>query len=564
MNDTKGQDPQDHPAQDRPEGAPPKDAASARAQAKRQGGDGDDAEDTAHRDPESGDAPEVTGKEKTGKGKTGKGKTEQEKPAQEHVTPSSHVTYPTPPTEPPRQKAMMRRMEYMLAGLLVLFLFWSISLAKVVVLPIMLGLLIALTLSPLVRWLGKFRVPPGVAAVVIIFSIGLGMAYGIYMMRYPAQMLIQQAPEIQQELRVKLWDIAQNVERMKQAGEKMQELAAGGGGDSAQETKVVVNDGSMLQTALASLAGTGSALIIAMLLAMFLLASGNMFQHKLIESFPDFGNKRRARRISRDIERQISRYLAAITVINAGLGIAIGATLHFLGMPYGLLWGVAAFALNYLPYLGGMLGTAIAGAVALVSFDSVGHALLVPISYMTLTSIEGQMITPYLVGRHLRLNAAAVFVAVIFWAWLWGVAGALMAVPFLVFLKVLCDNIPGLFVIALFQDGETRTAARARKTAARRKVVPRPRGMQAAVSRGLNAAASIPPRLPGRRRARPAGDASGTADHAARQTGPDGPTTSPQGPGQAPHSDTATAARPLSGTMSGPASGTLPRPNPIK
>ncbi|WP_226941662.1 AI-2E family transporter [Pseudooceanicola spongiae] len=473
---------------------------------------------------------------------------EQSKDAEPPRPVPSNVTYPTPPTEPPRPDAMMRRMEYMLAALLVLFLFWSISLAKVVMLPLVLGLLIALTLAPLVRWLGKLGIPAGVAAVLIIFSIGSAMAYGIYMMRYPAQMLIQQAPEIQQELRIKLWDIAQNVERMQKASEQMQELA---GGSADQATQVVVNDGSMLQTALASLAGTGSALIIAMLLAMFLLASGNMFQHKLVESFPDFGNKRRARRISRDVERQISRYLGAITVINAGLGIAIGATLHLLGMPYGLLWGVAAFALNYLPYLGGMLGTAVAGAVALVTFDSVGHALLVPISYMTLTSIEGQMITPYLVGRHLRLNAAAVFVAVIFWAWLWGVAGALMAVPFLVFLKVLCDNIPGLYVIALFLDGETRSAARERKIALRRKHSPRRRGVQAALSAGLNAAASIPPRLPGRRRRK-----------AAEQAAPKDDSSSQAGHGA--YAGAPTVARPLSGPMSGPASGTLPRPDPMK
>ncbi|QPM91867.1 AI-2E family transporter [Pseudooceanicola algae] len=382
-----------------------------------------------------------------------------------------------------RPAALLRnlhRIEYLLAGLLILFTFWSISLAKVIVLPIVLGLLIALTLAPFVRWLRRLGLPSHIAAILIIVSIGSGMAYGLYMLRLPVQMLIQQAPEIQQELRLKLWSVGQKIERVREASEQMQALTGGEAeaGDDEQTT-VVVREGSVLQTALASAAGTGSALVIALLLALFLLSSGDMFQRKLVEAMPDFARKRRALRISRVVERQISRYLAAITVINAGLGISIGVTLHVLGMPYGLFWGVAAFLLNYLPYLGGMLGTVVAGAVALVTFDSFGQAMLVPAAYLFLTSIEGQLITPILVGRHLRLNTAAVFIAVIFWAWLWGVAGALLAVPFLVFLKVVCDHIPALRIIGSFLEGSEDANLR-RKISRRRKRARRRRGQSSA------------------------------------------------------------------------------------
>lgn len=348
--------------------------------------------------------------------------------------------------------SVLHRIEYLLAGLLVLFIFWSISLAKVVLLPLVLGFLIALTLSPLVRALGKIGVPAPVSAIALVVTIGLGSAMSIYMLTGPASALMAEVPQIQVELRQKMAVVQDKIRPLREAGEQMQEMASGG--NSGQEGDKVIVDGPGIVARIASsAAGTGTVIFVALILAMFLLSAGDMYQHKLVEAFPRFGDKKRALRISHDIERQISRYLAAITVINALLGIAVGVTLHLIGMPYPHLWGVAAFLLNYLPFLGAMIGTAAVAAVALVTFDTIGEAMLAPLGYLFLTSIEGQMLTPWLVGRHLKLNAAAVFVAVVFWAWIWGVAGALMAVPFLVFLKVVCDNVPPLRVLGLFLSG---------------------------------------------------------------------------------------------------------------
>ncbi|WP_239520585.1 AI-2E family transporter [Pseudooceanicola aestuarii] len=349
--------------------------------------------------------------------------------------------------------ASLHRIEYLLGGLLVLFFFWSISLAKVVMLPIVLGFLIALTLSAPTRWIAKRGVPVGVTAVVLIGAIGLSTVTGLYMLRGPAEQLMRSIPAMQDDLREKLGSLATQVKQVREASEQMEDMA-GGGADA--KTTVVMDRASIVDTAISSLAGTGTALVIALILAMFLLASGDMFQRKLVQSFPRIGDKKRALRITHDVERQISRYLAAITVINAALGLAVGVSMYLLDMPYAHIWGVAAFLLNYLPYLGAMVGAVAVAAVAMVTFATLGQALVVPLVYLILTSIEGQMVTPWLVGRHLRLNAAAIFVAVIFWAWLWGVAGALMAVPFLVFVKVICDYVPGLKAIGLFLDGETR------------------------------------------------------------------------------------------------------------
>ncbi len=353
------------------------------------------------------------------------------------------------------ERSGLSRVEYLLSGIFILLLFWSISLAEVVIMPIVLGFLIALTLSPVVRSLGRMGVPAPVSAIVLVFAFGLFAGTSVYFLSGPAGDLMDEVPRIRFELREKMDSVKDHIEKVQQASEDMQNFASGGdeGAADGQQRVVVNDDPGILTQALSSLAGLGSSLLIALILSMFLLAAGDMYQRKMVEALPTLTDKKRALRISNDIERQISRYLGAITVINASLGLAVGSVLYLLGMPYAYLWGAAAFLLNYLPYIGALTGVILCAAVSLVTFDTLGDALIPPLAYLGLTTLEGQMLTPMLVGRHLKLNAAVVFIAVVFWAWIWGVAGALMAVPFLVFLKVVCDNVPSLEVFGSFLSG---------------------------------------------------------------------------------------------------------------
>jgi predicted PurR-regulated permease PerM len=151
-----------------------------------------------------------------------------------------------------------------------------------------------------------------------------------------------------------------------------------------------------------------------------------------------------------DIERKVSRYLLTITLINAGLGIVITIALAVIGLDYAYIWGSAAFLLNFVPFVGALVGTAMVAAYAIVSFDSVSYAFLAPAAYLLLTVVEGQFVTPTLVGRRLEMNTVAVFLTVVLWGWLWGVPGALVAVPFLVVFKVICENFEGLETMANF------------------------------------------------------------------------------------------------------------------
>jgi predicted PurR-regulated permease PerM len=159
---------------------------------------------------------------------------------------------------------------------------------------------------------------------------------------------------------------------------------------------------------------------------------------------PRLSDKRRVVEIARETEDDISYYLLTISLINGALGVAIGTAMYLLGMPNPILWGVMGGIFNFVPFLGAVTGIGIVALVALLTFDQFWPILLPPLSYLVLTSFEAQFITPALLARRLTLNPVAVFLALIVWTWLWGVAGALLAVPLLATLKICCDHIEPL------------------------------------------------------------------------------------------------------------------------
>jgi len=185
----------------------------------------------------------------------------------------------------------------------------------------------------------------------------------------------------------------------------------------------------------------------------FMIASGDMFYEKIVAVSSTFGEKRRAIGIVYDIERKISRYFLTITVINAGLGLCVGLALGLLGMPNPALFGVMAFALNFIPFFGALVGMALTFAIGIVSFDTVGAAALATGTYLALTSIESQFVTPFSVGRSLKLNPVAVFVAVAFWGWAWSVGGMFVAVPVLIVARAFAEKVEGLHGLGVFLSG---------------------------------------------------------------------------------------------------------------
>lgn len=343
-------------------------------------------------------------------------------------------------SEAPSQAAALelKRIRKIAMAILFLLLAMVAYFAKDLLLPLVLGVLVFLILSPVARTLVRVGIPAPITAFLLIGALAAGAAVAVTSLALPVGQFMDDAPSIGREVRVKLSGVLQSLEAVSEASKEVEDMANGASGEQVE--RVVIEQPGLLSSAVSNLASAGSSFVAALILALFLLASGDMFLRKTLDVLPRLEDKKKALRIVRDIELQISRYLASITAINAALGVAVGLAMWVLGMPTPLLWGVAAFILNFLPFIGALIGAGLAAAVAIVTFDSLPYAALAPTAYLMLSSIEGQMITPMLVGRRLELNTIAVLIAVAFWIWMWGVIGALMAVPLLVLFKVICDN----------------------------------------------------------------------------------------------------------------------------
>jgi predicted PurR-regulated permease PerM len=179
-------------------------------------------------------------------------------------------------------------------------------------------------------------------------------------------------------------------------------------------------------------------------LVYFLLASGDLFLKKMVHVMPRLRDKRAVVAVARGIEQSISAYLFGFTVNNAILGCAVTAALYYLDMPNPALWGALAALLNFIPYAGALITAFILALASMATFDDVSRAMTVTGTFMVMTSLEGTLMQPIILGRRLELNPVAILVSVVIWGWLWGIPGALLAVPLLAFMKTVFDAVEPL------------------------------------------------------------------------------------------------------------------------
>ena len=351
-------------------------------------------------------------------------------------------------TEPDEVQLASPVPRWAIIGIFLMLLVASFAYAQVFLTPIILAFILAFVFSPARRALERLGLPAGAGAGAIMAGILVVLGVIVILLAQPVRQWAADAPEIGAQLEERVRDIRasfgadEDGASIQDVVEKVGEAAAPAG--DAEVTEVVVKEPSALSAIAATAPAIAVQLILTLVLLFFILASGDMFYEKMVHVIPRFRDKRRAIRIAREIERKISHYLLTITIINAGLGLAIGLTLWALGMPDPLLFGVAAMLLNYIPYVGAMIGAGLTLIVGLLTFPETGQAIAPALAYYGLTSFEGQFVTPYFVGRNLKLNTVVVFIAVAFWAWLWSVVGMLLAVPLLVMIRVFCEHIPSL------------------------------------------------------------------------------------------------------------------------
>lgn len=338
--------------------------------------------------------------------------------------------------------AMSKPVQFSIIGSFMILLLCAFYYAQNLLLPIVVAFLSALVLSPIVRTLKRSGIHESISAflLVVLFAGVFGLT--VYSLSGPISQWIEEAPRIGQELRTKLKTLRRPMEQIDAAQKQLEDATQGTTDPRVQE--VAVREPGLLSKVAQGVPNIFAGAAVTFVLLLFLLASGDMFYEKLVRVLPTLTDRKRGLRIAYDIEREVSRYLLTITIINFALGAVIGAGLFVLGMPNPILWGLIAALLNFVPYIGAITGMAVVSVVAMVSFPTVGHALLAPAFYMFCSAIEGQFITPALVGRRLQINAIAVFLAIVFWGWIWGVIGVFVAVPMLIVVKVFCRHIESL------------------------------------------------------------------------------------------------------------------------
>jgi predicted PurR-regulated permease PerM len=363
-----------------------------------------------------------------------------------------------PDNDPPRLPSLRDLLSsgvgirsFAITVLMLLAVFYTLHFAKAVILPIVLAVMVSMLLAPLVRLMShKLRIPMGIGAGLVLLALLGATVVAASFVVEPATAWIKTVPERIPELKYRLTSLQKPLEKVREATQQVEEMA-----NMSDERTVKVQEKTLLSIAMAQTPAFLANLGVMFILLYFMLASGDVFLRKLVRMIPSFQDKRRAVEIAREIEDRISRYLRAVTVINLGLGVAVGLAAYLIGLENYILWGVIAFVLNYIPYLGALVGIAAALLVSLMSFESLGYALVMPAAYLALNTIEGNFVTPYVVGRILTLNTVMVFIFLMFWGWIWGVAGALLAVPILAVFKIVCDHIKPLAPIGEFVGGET-------------------------------------------------------------------------------------------------------------
>jgi len=332
----------------------------------------------------------------------------------------------------------------LLVGLMSLAVVYTLSVAQKFLIPVALSFLLSLVLAPVVRWLEQLHVPRPAGAGAIVLVMVAGFSYGVSGSVAPVSNWVENAPRVLRQLELKIYPIKKTVEVVSETAEQVDRIAS-----VNPKPTVQVSELSFREVLYANTQGLVTGTVMVTFLLFFLLSWGRIVLFRIARLLHEHGARHQFLALSAILEGEVSKYLATIALINFCLGIIVAAVLFAFGMPNPLLWGAAAALFNFIPYLGGMTTAVLLGATALLTFDGFAVPALVVASFIGLTIIEGQIVTPLILGKRLALNPLVVFLSVVFLFWLWGVLGALMAVPMLITLKLIGDQVESLRPISV-------------------------------------------------------------------------------------------------------------------
>jgi predicted PurR-regulated permease PerM len=326
-----------------------------------------------------------------------------------------------------------------------------------VLVPVVLGVLISYALEPVVRPLVRARVPRPLAAAAVLLAVVGTVGVGVWGLSDDALALVERMPLAARKLQAsfrrsagdeesawqKVQDAAREIERSAAAAAGVAPAPAGAPQPAMPEKPLDVR--SYLWTGSMGILGLGAQALLLLFLAYFLMSAGDLYKRKLVRiAGPSRSRKLVTLEMLGEIGEQIQRYLIVQVATSAVVAVVSWLAFRALGLEQAALWGLLTGLFNTIPYFGPVIVTGGVALVGFLQFGTLTMATYLAAASFAITSLEGFLLTPWLVGRAARMNEVAVFVGLMFWSWTWGAAGLLLAVPMLVIIKSICDRVDEL------------------------------------------------------------------------------------------------------------------------
>jgi len=359
------------------------------------------------------------------------------------MTPPSEATPPpsmpdgAPVDEEARASTSHETLVRLCGAILAVLVAYTCALAEAVIVPILIAILLGLIFAPMVRGLERWRIPRPLGALAAV-TVAMAILAGAFLaLAAPARAWIARMPRALEHAQAAVRDLRRPLQAATEASRELGKLANIDGNAPMQ----VVDTSSGVLAQLASAAPTLLAgLLVVVILTFLFLLHGDALLRKFVTLAPHLRAKRDLVQATRQAQHELSLYMITITLINVALGLATAAALRALHVPDPLLWGGLAALMNYAPFIGPLLTACVLAVIGFAESAVPLTALAAPAAFLGLHLIEGQLVTPHLVGRRLALDPVMVFVALVVLGWIWGVPGLLLAVPLMSCTKIIAER----------------------------------------------------------------------------------------------------------------------------
>jgi predicted PurR-regulated permease PerM len=350
------------------------------------------------------------------------------------------------PSQSNADNVLTRGAQIAVIALGVLALIFALQTGRFLLAPVTLAIIVGLMLSPLALRLERQGTPPSISAIVAVLVFIVVVGFLVIAIAAPLSSWAGRVPQLWAELQLQLSSFSEPLSVIRSVREQVRNVTGG------SSVTVSVEEGSPVESVAVLAPALLAQILIFFASLYFFIATRHDTRLMVLKLCSGRRLRWRMAHIFRDVEELVSNYLLAITIINIGLGTAVGTALWLLGVPSAPLWGAMAGLLNFIIYIGPALMALILFGVGLATFDSLGGTILPMAVYLVINGIEAQFVTPMVIGRRMTLNPFLVFLAVAFWLWIWGPIGGFIAIPALLILFAIARNIVPGFEWALTEE----------------------------------------------------------------------------------------------------------------